>query len=142
MKMMVLLLVSSAALLVSPSPRRRHNLMSIMDHARNVSVSPTEFVDNLKQQYDCEDMFFCKLHSILCKNKHFNSTEVGRKLLRNLEMFNRETSVNCAEVPKDPTPTPKKELTMPNLIKDLITCSQMRMYNPTQEPNVAQGSTV
>nr|BCK59659.1 interleukin 4/13 [Seriola quinqueradiata] len=133
MKMMMLLLVSALALLVSPavtSPTH-HNLKRIMDLAEKYNESLTRefFVEDVQNLFDtgCGDMFFCKVHDILLKHENITKRKDEGELVRNLNVFISRKNVNCTELLKDVTPT-GNQIQIPRLMELLTKCIKQRNW--------------
>lgn len=133
--MMMLLLISTVAMLASPaisSPthlRPDVNLNNIIDLTGNYSKSVREvfFVEDVSHLVDagCEDTFFCKVYDILNKHEHFKNTMEKKKLVRNLKIFIDSKIQNCTELLEGVAKTGISK-PIPELLESLTKCIQRK----------------
>ncbi|KAK5858807.1 hypothetical protein PBY51_002922 [Eleginops maclovinus] len=128
MKMMMFLLLSAAALMLSPAVAKainrdsRENLQKIIDIARQYNGSATlhYFVEDLSAlAVGCKDKFFCKAYAILNTTEHFRGTLEEVNLVRNLLQYILGTRANCTNVQK----VNGDQETIPKLVTRLLHCA-------------------
>lgn len=135
--MMMLLLISTVAMLASPaisSPTHLKsdvNLNNMIDLAKNYSKSVREvfFVEDVSHLVEagCEDTFFCKVYDILNKHEHFKNTMgmLEKKLVRNLKIFIDSKIQNCTELLEGVAKTGISK-PIPKLLESLTKCIQRK----------------
>ncbi|CAK6957290.1 interleukin 4/13 [Scomber scombrus] len=131
--MMMLLLISAVALLVSPAAvqpnhRPENNLNPIIDLVEkyNESVSKELFVEDVSHlaggSGKCRDKFFCKVREILHSRKR---EEEEVKIVRNLDVYIKEQNFKCGEVLNGMNST-GITIPLPKLLDHLAQCSRHR----------------
>ncbi|KAM3600744.1 uncharacterized protein V6R79_001707 [Siganus canaliculatus] len=145
MKMSVFLLLFTVTVLLSPavtSPAVTRpqftpnpNLKTIIVEAELYNKSLTkDYVDDVSHlaagRNGCQEVFFCKVHDILHKHKHFGGSKEENKLVENLRQFIRGFNKKCGDllekVTSNGVTTP-----VPTLLSHLVACSQNRNFNGT-----------
>ncbi|GAA6226258.1 uncharacterized protein LOC111672092 [Lates japonicus] len=147
MKMMMLLLVSAVALLVSPavaSPTL-HPVYCVADLLEVVetfssSFKKQVFVEDVQDLVDsgCGDKFFCKVQDILHKHAEITKGRNDEVILRNLKAFNVHRNVNCTELLHGMTPA-GTEILIPKLLDHLKHCIQQTAFQGLGESNLEYG---
>ncbi|GAA6226259.1 uncharacterized protein LOC111672092 [Lates japonicus] len=137
MKMMMLLLVSAVALLVSPAvasptPHKANgNLNHILEEVEkfNASFNKQVFVEDVQDLVDsgCGDKFFCKVQDILHKHAEITKGSDDNVIARNLKAFNVHRNVNCTELLHGMTPA-GTEILIPKLLDHLKHCIQQTNF--------------